>query len=419
LQIWLIQPGEELPIDPGTPRLLRTGILAKMLVDQGHEVTYWTSTFSHARKAQRSKTDTDVIFHDNYKIKLLRSPGYLKNISIRRIYNHIILGRQFTKQAYSEKKPDIILCSMPTVELSLAATEYGRKSNVPVVLELRDMWPDIFLEVVPNWGKGIGRIILTPMFSKLKKACENATAIFGITDEFLEWGLKYAGRKRNSFDAVFYHGYSPVKPNDSEIARAESFWKQQGICRDNGRFIACFFGYFGRQFEIETILEAAGKLQHSKTDIRFVLCGNGDNYEHCKSMAKDLNNVILPGFVGLPEIWTLMRMASVGLAPYKSTANFTGNLPNKVGEYLSAGLPIISSLKGTLEHLLWENKCGITYLNSDVEKLASSLFNLSSNRQEVEKMSGNAYQLFKEKFNSNIVYLNMTNHLDFICRNYS
>ncbi|MFH0960560.1 MAG: glycosyltransferase family 4 protein [Pseudomonadota bacterium] len=346
--IWLIQPGEELPIDPGTPRLLRTGILAKMLVSQGHKVTYWTSTFSHARKTQRFGTDTDINVRDNYKIKLLRSPGYSKNISVRRVYDHILLGRQFTRQASYETKPEIILCSMPTIELSLAATEYGKKLNVPVVLELRDMWPDIFLEAVPGWARPAGRVILSPMFRNLKKACENATAIFGITDEFLEWGLKYAGRKRNSFDAVFYHGYSPVKPNKSEIDAAESFWKKHGIWQENGRFIACFFGYFGRQFEIETVLEAARKLEDSKANIQFVLCGDGDKFEHYKLMAKDLNNVVLPGFVGHPEIWTLMRMASVGLAPYKSTTNFTGNIPNKVGEYLSAGLPIISSLQGAL-----------------------------------------------------------------------
>lgn len=389
-----------------------------MLAERGHEVTYWTSTFSHTRKTQRFKTDTDINIRDNYKIKLLHSPGYRKNISIARLYDHVVLAKRFGKIALEAKNPDIILCSMPTIELSLAATQYGKRLNVPVVLDVRDMWPDIFLEVVPSWANGIGRVILSPLFRNLKQACEDATAFFGITQDFLDWGLGYAGRKRNSFDAVFHHGYSPVKPTDSEIAKAESFWKQHGISKDNTGFIVCFFGYLGRQFEIETVLEAANKVRNSKPDIRFVLCGNGDSFEHDKTMAKDLNNVVFPGFVGHSEIWTLMRMASVGLAPYKSTLNFTGSLPNKVGEYLSAGLPVISSLKGELEKLLERDHCGITYPNSDSQKLANILLDLHENRKKLGDMGGKAGQVFGGKFDAQRVYGDLIDHLEAIAGGY-
>lgn len=418
MKVWLLNQSEELPVDPGNPRLPRTGILAHMLVERGHHVTYWTSTFSHARKTHRFQADTNMTVCKNYEIKLLHSPGYNKNVSFGRIYDHVVMGRKFSKQSLVEPRPDIILCAMPTIELSRAAADYGNRAKVPVVLDMRDMWPDIFLEVVPNWGKGIGRIILTPMFSKLKKACENATAIFGITEEFLEWGLRYAGRKRNSFDAVFSHGYSPVQPDEDEIARAESFWKQHGIFRDNGQFIACFFGYFGRQFEIETVLEAATRLRDSDADIRFVLCGNGDNFEHYKSMAKDLNNVVLPGFVGHPEIWTLMKMASVGLAPYVSTPSFVASMPNKVGEYLSASLPIVSSLQGSLENLLRNRCCGLTYNNRNAEQLSHILHDLSHHEERVSEMSCNASILFEEKFVAQKIYEEMINHLQFIVQKY-
>jgi glycosyltransferase involved in cell wall biosynthesis len=308
---------------------------------------------------------------------------------------------------------------MPTIDLSLAATEFGTKMNIPVVLDIRDMWPDIFLEAVPFWANGICRVMLSPMFRNLTKACEDATAIFGITDEFLEWGLKYAGRNRNSFDSVFYHGYSPVRPTQDGIIKAQSFWKKHGIFPDNGQFIACFFGYFGRQFELETVLEAARKLQNSKVDIRFVLCGNGENFEHYKATAKDLNNVVMSGFVGHPEIWTLMKMASAGLAPYKSTPSFVASLPNKVGEYLSVGLPIISSLKGSLEHLLDKNQCGITYSNCDDQELAAILYDLHENRTKLDDMAAKVGRVFRENFFAERVYGNMIVNLEFISKQHN
>jgi hypothetical protein len=37
---WLIKPGEAIPVDPGAPQLMRTGILARCLADRGHQVTW-------------------------------------------------------------------------------------------------------------------------------------------------------------------------------------------------------------------------------------------------------------------------------------------------------------------------------------------------------------------------------------------
>ncbi len=413
---WLITVGEGLPIDSGSPRLWRTSLLASKLLNRNHQVIRWTSAFDHSHKTFRSDGDQDIQVDPNYKIKLIKSIGYKKNVSLKRLVDHYVLGWKFSKAALSEERPDIIVCSLPTIELAHAATEYGKKMNVPVILDLRDMWPDIFLEMIPNWGSVIGKVALQPMYRKLKAACRNATAIFGITEAFLEWGLKNAGRTRNGFDAVFHHAYNLVQPSDSEISRAESFWRSYDVSKDDPIFTACFFGYFGRQFEIQTVLDAARKLRDLDANIRFVLCGDGDSFEHYKAMAADLDNVVLPGFVGQPEIWTLMRMSRVGLAPYHSTSSFIASLPNKVGEYLSAGLPIVSSLKGELENLLSVDQCGITYPNMDKDKLSDILLELSRNKQLSGNMAIKSRTISPEKFGADKVYGDMAHQLERIVK---
>ena len=51
MKIWLVQIGEPLPIDEkGKERLFRTGILAKMMAEQGHKVTWWATDYSHQKK---------------------------------------------------------------------------------------------------------------------------------------------------------------------------------------------------------------------------------------------------------------------------------------------------------------------------------------------------------------------------------
>lgn len=412
MKIWLIQQGEELPTDPGNPRLLRTGILAEMLADRGHYVTYWTSTFSHARKVHRFHADTELQVRDNYTIKLIHSPGYRKNVSVSRIYDHWLLARKFRRQVPAEDKPDIILCSMPTIDLSLAATEYGKRHQVPVVLDIRDKWPDIFVELAPLYARPMLNQALAPIKKKLYTACKNSDSIIGITEGFLQWGLDHANREKSAADGVFFHAYKTEKPSDRLIDDAIVFWEKEGIQKDTSKLLACFFGALGPQSEITTVIEAARLLSYESTPITLVLCGKGEYHDRFKREAKDLANVIFPGWVNSAQIWTLMRMSNVALAPIKSNINYIDNIPNKIVEYLSAGLPIISSLRGTVERLLHGRECGLTYTNSKAEMLAEILYDLFQNRKKIDMMALNALKLFQEQFASENVYRSMIDHLE-------
>ena len=45
---------------------------------------------------------------------------------------------------FNHLKPDIIVVSLPTIEFSYEACRYGEKNNVPVIVDVRDLWPDSF-----------------------------------------------------------------------------------------------------------------------------------------------------------------------------------------------------------------------------------------------------------------------------------
>ena len=61
-------------------------------------------------------------------------------------------------------RPDLILCSYPTIELSVEAVRYGRTHGIPVVLDVRDLWPDIVLDLLPTILRSPGRVALTRLF---------------------------------------------------------------------------------------------------------------------------------------------------------------------------------------------------------------------------------------------------------------
>jgi glycosyltransferase involved in cell wall biosynthesis len=416
MYIWLITIGEPLPMDSNNERLYRTGILANWLIKKNHQVLWWTSTFDHTRKKQRFDDDHTIILNDHFHIKLLHSISYRKNVSFRRIANHYGIARKFKRLAQFEVKPEIILCSFPTIELSLAATEFGKNNHVPVVLDVRDLWPDMFLDVMPEKTRKLMKLFLRPMIRNTRTAFSNAAAVFGNTPSFVDWGIRYGKRDRNSFDRDFPFGYTSKKPTEGEIKKAKEYWKTFGIDEKCKEYIVCFFGTIGRQFDFQTIIIASKRLKMQGIPIRFVLCGDGDNLTVYKEMANGCDNIVFPGWVGKSEIWTLMRLSSIGLAPYINTMNFTMNLTNKPIEYLSGGLPILSSLKGTVDNMITENRCGFTY--SNVDNIVCILAKWYKSPKLLKDMSQNAYNLFERKFVAENVYSNMIEHLESICNDY-
>jgi glycosyltransferase involved in cell wall biosynthesis len=416
--VWVVNRGEQLPIDEGNPRLMRLGILSEMLVERGHRVVWWSSVFSHRLKKMRCAQEKETDINPSYKIVLLQSFGYSKNLALSRIVDNYILASSLKKAFLTKQKPDIIISSVPTIEMSRVATDYGKLHGVPVVIDLRDKWPDSIVDMLPNGMRFLGKIALYKMYRDMRSVCKDAYAIFGITDGFLDWGLEYSGRIRSSLDRVFHHSYNPRVPEIEELEKAKNFWHVMGIEEDKTSFIACYFGVLGSQAELSTVIDSARILGKLDISIRFVLCGTGDYENRFRQQARRLDNVIFPGFIGWPEIWTLMQMSSVGLVPLKSNLNFIENIPNKPVEYLSAGLPIVSSLKGTLADLLAEHQCGITYPNNDAESLTQALVSLWENPGQLRLMSENSRKLFNDRFSADKVLGDMINCLEQIVANW-
>ena len=420
MRVWLVTIGEPLQISFPGDRLYRTGMLAKLLVQKGHKVIWWTSTFDHVRKIQRFNSNNTINKNNNFIIKLLHSIGYKKNISIFRFINHYLIGCKFYKCAQEELKPDIILSSLPTLKLSLSAVKYGKKMNIPVVLDMRDMWPDVFLDFIPSWAKGIAHILFLPIHLMLSKACIGATHIIGITPGFVNWGVKCANRNPTSLDKSFFLGYSENAPEKKDIENAEQFWKKYGLSKNSNEFNICYFGNLGHSFvpAFINIINAARKIKAENYPIRFIICGSGDNLNCYKRLSGDCNNIIFPGRINKDQIWTLLRMSSIGLLPYMNSKSFVISLPNKSIEYLSAGLPIVSSLKGVLGELLSNHNCGITYESENVNDLNSKLIYLFNNPEILKEMSKNAFDLYKEKFVAEKVYNDLIDYLELVVKNY-
>lgn len=380
MRIWIVATGEPWPTDEGHPRLLRGGILANYCAARGDTVTWWNSTFDHRRRVDRFGRGVVKQIDSGVTIRgLYASARYSRSVSVARIVNHSQVGNAFRKQVAGLERPDVILVCMPLVELAHEAVRYGRENGIPVVVDIRDLWPDVWLEPVPAFLHPLAKAVMVPWNRMLNRALRDCDAISGITDSFIDWGLRRAGRERRAADFSAPLAYDPQQIQPDELQAASAYWDDLDVPA-SGTFIACFFGILANRTGVELLVEAARLIPPERRDrIRIVIAGEGDAAAKLRERGRGLDHVIFPGWIDLPKITALQARASVGLISYPNTPDFVANVPNKVPEYLAGGLAVVSTLEGEVRAILEREGAGVHVEERTPEAIARALIALADN----------------------------------------
>jgi glycosyltransferase involved in cell wall biosynthesis len=411
MKIWFTEIGEPLPIEEDV-RLHRYGMLTKMLSSRGHDVVWWTSSFSHAPKKHVVNDDSDLTV-DGVNLRILKGLGYEKNISLQRIRHQKHFSESFYHRAKKQPLPDIIISPVPTIETAEMAVRFSRKFRVPILIDIRDEWPDEFVDLAPKPLRSIAKLFLYPYFEKMRRICMEATGIIAVSGSFLNYGLCFANRLKGENDGVFPLGYTDEPIGQEKILEARKFWKGNGV--DENAFVCCFFGTIGKFFDLGTVILVAEILSR-EFPIQFVLCGEGTSLNHYKQLAAGTDSVFFPGWMDAPKIAALMEISSVGLAPYAKNTRMS--LPNKPFEYFAGGLPVVSSIQGEMKHILADNDCGRTYEADSVEQLCHALRELRTDDTLSRDMGKRARQLFEQEFSIERIAKKMEEHLVKVVENY-
>lgn len=398
MNFWIIGVGEPLPVDGENTRLRRAGNLVQLISTTEDEVDWFSVSFNHYEKKQRTEISKVLEYKNNYRLHIAKVSGYKKNVSFSRILHHKDASKKIRimmEKRYDVKKPDIIVVGNTPIEVSEMVTNYGKKYNIPVIVDVRDLWPEVFKDSVPRYLKSAITPYVLVSRNKLKKVMSNTFGIVGLSNKFLEISLNYASRNQEIQDRVIPIGYPNYIYEKNDTTFSEH-WNEFGLKSTD--FIISFTGNFGRQFDFEPILSAANILLKYE-NIKFVLCGLGENQK--KIMEKAPNNIIFANWIEKDRINNLLAHSKLGIAPYINSINFRNNTPNKFGEYLSASLPILVSVSGEMENLLKENSCGFRYTSG--QDLAEKIQTFYEDESLRNQHSLNARELYELKFNSDNV----------------
>jgi glycosyltransferase involved in cell wall biosynthesis len=129
-------------------------------------------------------------------------------------------------------------------------------------------------------------------------------------------------------------------------------------------------------------------------NVSLLVIGSGDLLPALKEKVSQLNISDRVRFIpALPweELMRYTRSADAGLSLDKDTnLNYRFSLPNKLFDYISAGIPVIAGNLPEVSKIIRDTGCGLIIPDINEDEIARVLKNLSGNRELLNELKHNA-----------------------------
>lgn len=350
-----------------------------------------TTSFSHRNKRQRKVTG-EQLKSLSYKLTLLYEPGYQKNVSWKRLFSHSILGKNLHKYLLKRKKPDLIYCAVPSLDVAVVAARYAEKNNIRFIIDVQDLWPEAFEMVFHT--PYISKLLFYPMRQK-------ANYIYAAADEIVAVSQTYVNRAL-AVNSKCRAGYSVYLGTELELFDKLSE-KNRVDQKPKDEIWLAYIGTLGHSYDLLCVIDAL-KIVKDTCNIKFVVMGDGPLRLQFERYAK--KQAVYAEFTGrLPygKMAGILKACDIAVNPISPGA--AQSIINKHGDYAAAGLPVINSQECfEYRNLVEEYQMGLNCENHNPEDMADKLLKLCKDEALRKVMGRNSRRLAEEKFDRKKTY---------------
>ena len=137
----------------------------------------------------------------------------------------------------------------------------------------------------------------------------------------------------------------------------------------------------------EELVEAVLQLEN----VNLLIIGSGDIVPELKKKAGSTHKILFIPKVNWETLMRYTKCADAGMCLEKDTnLNYRFSLPNKLFNYISAGIPVISSGMPEVRRLVEQYKSGIVISEVTSDGIVGAIKVLSENREYLNKLKQNA-----------------------------
>jgi glycosyltransferase involved in cell wall biosynthesis len=134
----------------------------------------------------------------------------------------------------------------------------------------------------------------------------------------------------------------------------------------------------------------------------FTIAGDGRYLPELKVMTGRLgidDRVSFKGKVTKQEAESLISRSDLALLPHIRSVQSDNSSPNKLFEYMAAGIPVLASDCISIKRVIDRTCSGVTYVNDSPENLALKLGELYIDRENLRLMGENGRKAVREHYN--------------------
>lgn len=284
---------------------------------------------------------------------------------------------------HGRRHPDVIVVTIPGIPSIGAAAVLRRALRVPLVVEMRDAWPDL---VAPSgmfgtgrrhrgWRARVTRRIHTVLTRRQRRAAAVVTTTAAFADVLRQRGVPRVEVIRNgaALDEVPYLG---PRVGDGPLRVA-------------------YVGTVGRSQGLHTAVEAATVLARRGVPVEVRIAGSGAELEHLRHLAfLGGGGVEVLGRVPREEVMDHYRWADTILVSLRDWEPMRWTVPSKLYEALATGRHVTGVVAGEAAAIIRRSGGGHVTPPEDAVALADLWEHLAADRRRLDVgLGGRAWAL--------------------------
>jgi glycosyltransferase involved in cell wall biosynthesis len=377
------------PPEAGAPQA-RLSTLAAAWATGGDEVTVLTGMPNHPtgmlppeyRRAIRRRER-----RDGYRVVrtwLYATPNEgvarktLSHLSF--MVSSVLLGGRVCGRA------DTVVVSSPTFFSIGSAWLLARLKRARLVVEVRDLWPAIFVELGVLTNRRVIRLLERLELAAYAAADQVVVVSDGFRADLIARGVP-AEKVHTLRNGVALDQFRPEGLNSPARAQARArLGARPGDC------LVLYAGTHGISHALPRVADAAALL--AGLPVHFAFVGGGSHKPRLQRRVADLGlaNVTLAPAVPPDQVPALLAAADLCLVPLRDVPLFATFIPSKMFEYLAAAKPVIGSVAGEAAQILREAGA-VVVPPEDSEALAGAIQALATDPARCAAMGqqGRAY----------------------------
>jgi colanic acid biosynthesis glycosyl transferase WcaI len=263
---------------------------------------------------------------------------------------------------------DVLVASSPPWFPHLTGTLLHALRRVPLVLEVRDLWPDYLAGMGVVKSDAAMRGIFATERAMLRRADHVVVVTESFRDRVIEKGTApdRVDVVSNGVDAALYY-YAADEPPPIEALR-----------RGEGELIVGYLGNFGAGQGLNRVLDAAALLEAADLRIRVVLAGEGTAAEQVRARARELGLRRTTIHPPIPRTRTraFYNACDVCLVPLADFAILRGTIPSKIFEVMACERPVVASVAGEAARIVERSGGGLVVPPGDARGIADAVLRL-------------------------------------------